>query len=154
QHYREFHKNLKGLVESGEVPVARIDDAVTRILRVKFALGLFGGRSQLADRHLQRSFGSPAHRALARRAVRESIVLLKNAGGVLALSKPLKRIHGAGKNADDLGNQCGGWTISWQGGSGTPTTGTTVLEALKRAAGGREVTYSKDGSKASGADVG
>ncbi|HEY3121987.1 MAG TPA: glycoside hydrolase family 3 C-terminal domain-containing protein, partial [Vicinamibacteria bacterium] len=100
------------------------------------------------------SFGSPEHRELARRAVRESLVVLKNEGGALPLSKTAKRIHVAGKNADDLGNQCGGWTITWQGGSGTPTTGTTVLAALRAAAKGGEVTFSKDGSGAAGADVG
>ncbi|HSB61917.1 MAG TPA: glycoside hydrolase family 3 N-terminal domain-containing protein [Vicinamibacteria bacterium] len=154
--YREFFATLKSLVEAGEVPIARIDDAVTRILRVKFALGLFDeGRSPLADRSLHASFGSAEHRALARRAVRESLVLLKNERGALPLAKTAKRIHVAGGNADDLGNQCGGWTITWQGASGTPTTGTTILAALRNAApAGTEVTYAKDGAGAAGADAG
>jgi beta-glucosidase len=154
--YREFFDTLKSLVQAGEVPQARIDDAVTRILRAKYALGLFEpGRSQLADRSLHKSFGSPEHRAVARQAVRQSLVLLKNEKHTLPLSKTVKRIHVAGKNADDLGNQAGGWTITWQGKSGTPTTGTTVLAGLKSALGsGHEVTFSLDGSGAEGADVG
>jgi beta-glucosidase len=153
--YRQFITTLKGLVQAGEVPMSRIDDAVTRILRVKLALGLLEPRrSPLADRSLHQGFGSAEHRDLARRAVRESLVLLKNDKGALPLAKTGRRIHVAGKNADDLGNQCGGWTITWQGGSGTPTTGTTVLAALRAAAKGGEVTFSKDGSGAAGADVG
>ncbi|PYP99993.1 MAG: beta-glucosidase, partial [Acidobacteria bacterium] len=116
QKYKEAFADLKDLAAKGEVPMARIDDAVLRILRVKFALGLFDeGRSPLADRKLHARFGSPDHRALARRAVRESLVLLKNERRALPLSKAAKRIVVAGKNADDLGNQCGGWMITWQG---------------------------------------
>ena len=82
-------------------------------------------------------------------------MLLKDEKKALPLSKTAKRIHVAGKSADDLGNQCGGWTITWQGKSGTPTTGTTVLAALRAAAGaGTEVSFSKDGTGARGADVG
>lgn len=156
KEYREFFTTLKDLVEKGEVPMSRIDDAVTRILRAKFALGLFDeGRSQLAERVLHRSFGSAEHRDLARRAVRESLVLLKNEKRAVPLRETAKRIHVAGKSADDLANQCGGWTINWQGSSGAPTTGTTVLAALRSAAAkGTEVTYSKDGSGAAGAEVG
>jgi beta-glucosidase len=156
QRYREFFTTLRSLTQAGEVPISRIDDAVKRILRVKFALGLMDpARSPLADRSLQRSFGSPEHRAVARRAVRESMVLLKNAGHILPLSRQARRVHVAGKNADDLGSQCGGWTIDWQGKSGTPTQGTTILSALRAAlAPGTEVSYSQDGSGAAGADVG
>jgi beta-glucosidase len=152
QKYKELYADLKDLAEKGEVPMSRIDDAVLRILRVKFALGLFDeGRSPLADRKLHERFGSPDHRALARRAVRESLVLLKNDRRTLPLSKTAKRIVVAGKNADDIGNQCGGWTITWQGKSGEPT----ILAALRSAAGkGTEVAYSKDGSGAAGADAG
>ena len=69
----------------------------------------------LADRSLMESFGSAAHRAVARQAVRESLVLLKNEKGRLPLARTLGRIHVAGRNADDIGNQAGGWTITWQG---------------------------------------
>jgi beta-glucosidase len=155
QKYKELYGALKDLAEMGDVPMSRIDDAVLRILRVKFALGLFdAGVSPFADRKLHERFGSPDHRALARRAVRESLVLLKNDRRALPLSKAAKRIVVAGKNADDLGNQCGGWTITWQGKSGEPTKGTTILAALRSAAGkGAEVAYSKDGTGAAGADV-
>jgi beta-glucosidase len=86
----------------------------------------------LADRKLHARFGSAAHRQVARECVRASLVLLKNEKRVLPASKKLNRIHVAGKSADDIGNQCGGWTISWQGKSGANTTGgTTILKALQ-----------------------
>lgn len=154
--YREFFDTLKDLVQKGEVPMARIDDAVTRILRTKAALGMLdAGFSPRADRELQKTFGSAEHRAVARRAVRESLVLLKNENRALPLARSAKRIFVAGKSADDLGNQCGGWTVAWQGQSGTPTTGTTILAALRAAAGkDTKVDFAKDGSGAQGADVG
>ena len=155
--YREYYNDLKALVGEGKVPMSRIDDAVTRILRVKFAMGLMDPkRSQLADRSLQKSFGSPEHRAVARQAVRESMVLLKNDKKLLPLSKKTARIHVGGKNADDIGNQCGGWTIDWQGKSGPITPGgTTILAAIKGAVSkDTKVTFSKDGEGAAGADVG
>jgi beta-glucosidase len=155
--YREYFNDLKALVNEGKVPMSRIDDAVLRILRVKFAMGLMDPkRNQLADRGLQKSFGSAAHRAVARQAVRESLVLLKNEGKALPLSKKAARVHIAGKNADDIGNQCGGWTIDWQGRSGDVTTGgTTILAAIKNTVSkDTKVTFSKDGSGAAGATVG
>ena len=155
--YRSFIENLTALVNEGTVPMSRIDDAVTRILRVKFALGLMNtNRSVLADRSLQKSFGSAEHRTVARQAVRESLVLLKNESHALPLSRKATRIAVAGKSADDLGNQCGGWTVEWQGHSGAITSGgTTILAALSKAAGpDTKVTYSRDGANAAGADVG
>jgi len=155
--YKEYVNDLKALVNEGKVPMSRIDDAVLRILRVKFAMGMMDPkRSQLADRGLQKSFGSPEHRAVARQAVRESLVLLKNDGKALPLSKKAARLHIAGKNADDIGNQCGGWTIDWQGRSGDVTTGgTTILAAIKNTVSkDTKVTFSKDGSGAAGATVG
>jgi len=156
--HREFIADMKALVGEGKVPVARIDDAVTRILRVKFAMGLMDqGRSQLADRSLQpKYFGSAEHRAVARDAVRQSLVLLKNGGKALPLSKQAARIHVAGKSADDIGIQCGGWTISWQGRAGAATSGgVTILQAIRNAASkDTQVTFSKDGSGAAGATVG
>jgi beta-glucosidase len=152
--YREFFTTLKELVEAGGVPMSRIDDAVTRILRVKLALGMLDpNRSQLADRGLHSTVGSAAHREVARRAVRESLVLLKN-DGALPLSKKAKHIHLAGRSADDLGRQCGGWTIHWQGQAGTPTVGTTVLAAFQQSVGEQQrVTYSADGTGGEGADA-
>ena len=155
--YKEFSTYLKELVEEGVVPMSRIDDAVTRILRVKCAMGLLDkNRSPFADRSLQEKFGSEEHRQVARQAVRQSLVLLKNEGKVLPVSKQLSRIHVAGKNADNLGNQCGGWTIDWQGRSGQVTTGgTTVLTAIKNTVSeNTEVSFSIDGTGAAGADIG
>jgi beta-glucosidase len=158
EKYKEFYGDLKDLAEKGEVPMTRIDDAVTRILRVKAAMGLLDEtpRSPLADRGLEKSFGSPEHREVARRAVRESLVLLKNDKKTLPLAKTAARIHVAGKNADDIGNQMGGWSITWQGKSGATTTGgTTILTAIKSAASkATSVTFSKDGTGAAGATVG
>ena len=155
--YREFHTLLVQLVREGRVPQSRVDDAVMRILRVKVAMGLTErGRSVLADRRLHRTFGSAEHRAVARECVRQSLVLLKNDRRTLPLRRNAARIHVAGKCADDIGNQCGGWTIDWQGKSGAVTTGgTTILQAVKDTVSRRtRVTHSKDGSGARGADVG
>jgi beta-glucosidase len=156
ERYRLYMADLKQLVEEGVVPMARIDDAVTRILRVKFAMGLMDPkRSQLADRTLWKTFGSPEHRAVAREAVRESLVVLKNDNHVLPLSKTAARIHLGGNSADDLGNQCGGWTIAWQGKSGAVTSpGTTMLAAFRQAVSKQtQVTFAEDGSGAEGASV-
>ena len=153
--YRQLFTDVQALVKEGRVPTSRIDDAVTRILRVKFALGLMdkpaGGRDQY-----QKNFGSAAHRAVAREAVRQSLVLLKNDHRALPVSKRVARIHVAGKSADNIGNQCGGWTITWQGQSGAATTGgTTILSAIKQSvSGSTQVTFSEDGSGGEGASIG
>ena len=153
--YAEFIRLLTELVNEGRVPMSRVDDAVTRILRVKLAMGLMEPRYDFrADRALERHFGSAPHRAVARQAVRESMVLLKNAHRTLPLRKSLRRIHVAGKNADDVGSQSGGWTIAWQGKTGEVTPGgTTILAAIRRAVPATQVTYSRDGSGAEGADA-
>jgi beta-glucosidase len=153
--YVRFFTVLRELVTEGRVPISRIDDAVTRILRVKSAMGLLEKAPTLtADKRLQQKFGSPEHRKVARQCVRESIVLLKNDKNLLPLSKKA-RIHVAGASADDIGNQCGGWTIDWQGKSGEVTTGgTTILAAIRQSVGtSGHVTFSKDGSDAKGANV-
>ncbi len=155
-HYRQFITLLQELVHEGKIPMERVDDAVTRILRVKFAMGMMKKDALLtADAGLQKEFGSEAHRAVAREAVRQSVVLLKNEGKILPLSSKAKRIHVSGNGADDLGMQCGGWTIDWQGQRGQVTTGgTTILNALRDAAGKDcSVTHAGDGSEAKGADV-
>lgn len=155
--YRDFYTKLKELVEEGKVPMSRIDDAVTRILRVKIAMGLLDkNRSQKADRSLHQNFGSKEHRAVAREAVRKSVVLLKNENKTLPISKEVARIHVAGKSADNIGNQCGGWTIRWQGQTGEVTPGgTTILEAVRKAVSkDTKVTYSLDGNGAEGATLG
>jgi beta-glucosidase len=142
--YRRFISTLRDEVNAGRVPLSRIDDAVTRILTKKFQLGLF--EQPFADRSLTAGVGSAVHRALARRAVRESLVLLKN-DGILPLAKTTRRIFVAGRSADDIGNQAGGWTIDWQGRSGDIIPGTTILESIRAAvAPGTKVTHARDAS--------
>jgi beta-glucosidase len=153
ERYPDYFNTLRDLVQEGTVPMSRIDDAAARILRVKFAMGLMNPqRSPLADRSLHKSFGSAEHRGVARQCVRESLVLLKNEKQVLPLKKS-GRIHVAGKSADDIGNQCGGWTITWQGRSGETTKGTTILAGIRGAAAGAQVSFSRDGSGAEGAGI-
>jgi beta-glucosidase len=143
--HRTFIATLRAEVIAGRVPVSRIDDAVTRILTKKIQLGLF--ERPFADRSLAARVGSPAHRELARRAVRASLVLLKNEGGILPLPKSGARLFVAGKSADDVGNQAGGWTIHWQGASGDIIPGTTVLEAIRATvAPGTTVDHAPDAS--------
>ncbi|MFA4838132.1 MAG: glycoside hydrolase family 3 N-terminal domain-containing protein [Candidatus Neomarinimicrobiota bacterium] len=150
--YKEFIATTTELVSQSRISQERIDDAVRRILRAKFRLGLF--EYPFAERGLTATIGSQAHRDIARRAVRQSLVLLKNENHVLPVSENVKRIHVAGKNADNLGNQCGGWTISWQGMSGNITVGTTILEGIRRRAGNDiQVTYNDNGLGAEGADI-
>ncbi|WP_406240628.1 glycoside hydrolase family 3 N-terminal domain-containing protein [Streptomyces anulatus] len=151
--YQDFTKTLKEEVAAGRIAQARIDDAVARILTQKFRLGLF--EKPYADTTHLEEVGSAEHRAVAREAVAKSQVLLKNDGAVLPLRTDQK-VYVAGSNADDIGNQAGGWTISWQGSSGRTTTGTTILEGMRKAARTPEsVTFSRDASAATdGYDVG
>ena len=138
--YKDFTAQLLAEVQAGRVTERRIDDAVSRILTQKFRLGLF--EHPYADTRNASRIGSAAHRAVARQAAAESQVLLKNSHGVLPLRKNQK-VYVAGSNADDLGDQTGGWTITWQGASGTHTQGTTILDAMRKDG---NVTYSKDAS--------
>ncbi|KVI03661.1 Glycoside hydrolase family 3 [Cynara cardunculus var. scolymus] len=145
--YQLFLEDLEYLVESGEVPMTRIDDAVERILRVKFAAKLF--EYPTTDRSLLDIVGSKPHRELAREAVRKSLVLLKNGKDpkkpFLPLDRNAKRVLVAGKHADDLGYQCGGWTATWEGTSGRITIGTTILDAVREAIGeNAEVVYEEN----------
>ncbi len=129
--YREFIATLTEQVRRGRVSPGRIDDAVRRILKAKIALGLF--ERPLARRELLAEVGSAEHRAVARQCVRESLVLLKNDGRLLPLRKDLPRLCVTGDKADDLGAQCGGWSVSWQGGEGQITEGTTLLDGIRQA---------------------
>jgi beta-glucosidase len=135
--YRAFINGLTQAVENGDVPTERIDDAVRRILTVKLQLGLF--ERPFADEDLLAQVGSDEHRELAREVVRKSLVLLKNEGDVLPLAKDTPLIFVAGSSADNVGTQCGGWTIEWQGRPGKITPGTTIL-------GGIEATVSEGAS--------
>jgi beta-glucosidase len=151
-NYQTFTADLTALVGSGDVTQARVDDAVSRILRQKFALGLFD--HPFADRTNIGAIGSAAHRAVARQAAAESQVLLKNSGHLLPLSNHAK-VYVAGSNADDVGNQSGGWTLTWQGQSGAIPGGTSILQGMRQVAPQAAVTYSKDASASTaGYDVG
>jgi beta-glucosidase len=135
---------LTDLVNAGQVPMARINDAVRRILTAKFQLGLF--EHPYTDRSYIGDVGSAAHHALARRAAAESAVLLKNRRNTLPI-RGHQDIYVAGSNADNIGNQAGGWTITWQGGSGAlhKIPGTTILDGIRQLARGN-VTFSQDAS--------
>jgi beta-glucosidase len=152
-NYLEFITFLKELIAEGRVPQSRVEDAARRILAVKYEIGLF--EHPFADPKLTRTIGSAAHRKIARECVRESVVVLKNERQALPLSGKLKRMVVVGQGADDLGMQCGGWTIAWQGKPGKVTSGgTTILAGLRQGVGrNTEVSYSPDGSDLSGAEV-
>lgn len=151
-NWRGLYANTLAQAASGEIPMARLDEAVSRILRVKLRAGLMseGPPSSRPFAGDWSELGSPAHRAVARRAVRESLVLLKNDRGLLPLSPKLDVLV-AGDGADDLGKQCGGWTISWQGRGNARAdfpNGATVFEGVRAAveAAGGTARLSVDGS--------
>ncbi|HPN39216.1 MAG TPA: glycoside hydrolase family 3 N-terminal domain-containing protein [Melioribacteraceae bacterium] len=149
-NYVEFVTYLKELVNEGKVSMERIDDAVTRVLRIKFMMKLF--ERPYTDKKLTKLVGSQKHREVARQCVRESLVLLKN-DGILPLKKNLQHIHISGSGADNLGRQCGGWTIAWQGAEGEVLSGgTNFLKAVKQTVSkNTKVTYSLDGTNINGA---
>ncbi len=138
----DFIPTLTALVEDGEVPMRRINDAVARILRPKFQLGLF--ENPMTDRSRIDQIGSRAHRAVARRAVAKSQVLLRNKQRTLPL-RPQRDVYVAGSNADSIGDQAGGWTLTWQGGSTNVIPGDTILDGIEDATDG-SVTYSETAS--------
>jgi beta-glucosidase len=129
--YQRFISTLKQAVETGDVAISRINDAVRRILTVKFELGLFDRKYEQEPR--LDSLGNENHRLLAREAVRKSLVVLKNDSQTLPIAKDVANIMLAGPAADNIGLQCGGWTIEWQGGNGDITPGTSLLQAVRRA---------------------
>ena len=152
-NYVEFITLLKELVNEGRVQLARVDDAVRRILAVKYDMGLF--ESPFGDPKLTQTVGSEAHRKVARQCVRESLVLLKNEHHVLPLSSKLPQLTVLGRGADDLGIQCGGWTITWQGKTGKVTSGgTTILEAIRKTVSPKTaVLYSSNATQLADAKV-
>ncbi len=153
--WRALYRNTLEQARAGEIPPQRIDDAVRRILRVKFALGVFDPRRPWEGR--EGVLGSPQHRALAREAVRKSLVLLKNNGAVLPI-RSSARVLVAGSGADDIGRQCGGWTLSWQGTGNRNSdfpNGQSIYAGLREAleAGGGSVELNVDGSYTQKPDV-
>jgi beta-glucosidase len=146
-----FEALLTSEIQAGHIPMSRIDDAVGRILAAKFQLGLF--EHPMTDRSLAATVGSDAHRALARKAAAESVVVLKNDAGVLPL-RPGMHVLVAGRNADDMGAQMGGWTGQWQGQAGQSWAGKTILDGIREQIGpAGSVDYAVDGSNAAGHDV-
>jgi beta-glucosidase len=143
--WQNFINLLRSEVQAGRVPMSRIDDANRRILTKKFELGLF--EWPFTDRSYTSTVGSAAHRALARQAVQKSLVLLKNENNILPLATANQRIFVAGKSADNIGYQSGGWTITWQGSSGPITPGTTILQGIRNTvAPSTTVTYNASGA--------
>jgi beta-glucosidase len=151
--WAKFESTLKGLVQSGDVAQTRIDDAVSRILRVKFEMGLFENPMPPSDKWDQ--VGSAANRAVAAQAVAESAVLLKTSPKTLPIAKSGQTVLVAGQAANDIGMALGGWSITWQGSAGATTTGTTLVQALKSRLGD-SVTYQADAGfdSSTKADVG
>ena len=142
--HKKFITTLTQAVEQGDVSMARIDDAVLRILRTKFAIGLFD--YPYGDTSLTESFGNGDHRAIAREAASKSAVLLKNENDVLPLAKDIQQLVVVGQAADDIGLQCGGWSIEWQGKAGAITDGTSILDGIKALVSEQSaVIYNKDG---------
>ncbi|MBD8874309.1 glycoside hydrolase family 3 N-terminal domain-containing protein [Rhodanobacter sp. DHB23] len=146
--WRGLYEHTLAEVKSGAIPMARVDDAVARILRVKFRMGLFTAgapSTQPLARDSDQVVGSAAHRALARRAVRESLVLLKNDGNLLPLD-PHRHILVAGEGADSISQQSGGWTLTWQGTGlgnadfpGAQSIGAGIAAQAKAAGGTAEI---------------
>jgi len=142
--YERFISAVEAAIENGIIPVSRIEDACRRILQVKAALGLFD--EPFGDDGLLPLVGNAAHRAVAREAVIKSQVLLKNEAAALPLSPDVRRLLVAGAAADDIGLQCGGWTIEWQGGRGAITAGTTLLQGISATVSpGTSVAFQPDG---------
>jgi len=152
EDWKALYQSILSQVRAGEIPPARLDDAVRRILRVKMRAGLFraGKPSQRPMGGKFERLGSAEHRQVARQAVRESLVLLKNNGGILPL-RPQSRVLVAGDGANDIGKQCGGWTLSWQGTENSNKDfpgGTSIWEGIRstvEAAGGRAQLSGEEG---------
>ncbi len=143
--WKAFINNTIAQVQSGQIPMARIDDAVTRILRVKLRAGLFNGKRPSQNAYAGQQAALQA-RALAREAVQKSLVLLKNNGNVLPIARN-KRILVVGKSADSMQNQTGGWSLSWQGTNNSNSdfpNGDTILAGIREVAS--SVTYSATAS--------
>lgn len=147
--YARFIDTLEEAVLRGAVPLERIDDAAGRILSVKARLGLFSGADD--ERHMPElsAVGHQDHRRIAHEAARRSLVLLQNRGDVLPLPSSVPKVLVSGVGADDVGLQCGGWTVSWMGSQGRITPGSTLLDGLRRLRPGTEFLFeaSADGEE-------
>lgn len=142
--YVKFIETMKQAVNNGDIPESRVDEAVRRILRVKFALGLF--ERPMPETKYQGTVRSREHLELARQAVRESLVLLKNENDALPLSKDASVVFIAGEGANDIGLQSGGWTLEWLGKPGNDNEGSTILSGIRAASGSEtRVEYNRDG---------
>jgi len=142
--YIQFIETMQQAVNKGDIPESRVEEAVRRILRVKFALGLFD--HPMPDTKYKATVRSREHLELARQAVRESLVLLKNENNVLPLSKSTPVIFVAGEGANDIGLQAGGWTLEWQGKKGNADEGTTIFSGLRAALNsGSQIEFNRDG---------
>lgn len=151
--YLNFIDILKQAVDNKDITIDRINNAVRRILRAKFELGLF--EHPYPDPAFIPTIRSSAHLAIARQAVQESLVLMKNDNTALPIPKNTPRIFVAGQGADDIGMMCGGWTITWQGQSGNIQVGTTILSGIKKTASpDTKVAYNLTGKFTDKADVG
>jgi beta-glucosidase len=143
--YVTFIETMKQAVNNGDIPESRIDEAVRRILRVKFTLGLF--ERPMPDIKYQSTVRSRQYLEIARQAVRESLVLLKNADDVLPLKKDTPVIFISGEGANDIGLQSGGWTVEWQGKNGNDNEGTTILSGIRALTGlDTRLEYNRDGN--------
>jgi len=158
-NWKELYHNTLAQVKSGEISQARLDDAVARILRVKLRAGLFekGAPSTRELAGKREVIGSPEHRAVARQAVRESVVLLKNNAQTLPV-KASSKILVAGDGADNIGKQSGGWSITWQGTGNVNADfpgGSSIYQGIADAAkaAGGAVELSVDGSYKTKPDV-
>jgi beta-glucosidase len=154
--YKSFVSDMRRAIASGDIKGARIDDAVRRILRAKFALGLFDEPQGSAPGI--ETVASAAHRELARHAVQESLVLLKNNGNILPIPANVEHIRVAGSAADNFGRQAGGWTVEWQGIDGNWIPGTTSILSGIRGAVSKQtlVEYDVNGNfpESGNADIG
>jgi beta-glucosidase len=148
--WQQWITTLTEAVNNGDVSMERIDDAVSRILRVKFMLGLF--EHPYHNEQALAAFSNDSHRALARQAVSQSMVLLQNNNNVLPLSPNIETLFLAGSGMNDIGMQSGGWTLTWQGSTGNITVGTSIRSAIEAAVSPETTVYYNSNGRYRGAE--
>ncbi len=149
--FKSFITTLMLAVHNGDVSMARIDDAVRRILQAKVWMGMFENPFGLPE--TVSSVGSEAHREVARKSVHKSVVLLRNELGALPLHKGARILVG-GRGADNIGMQCGGWTIDWQGSHGAITCGKSIVTGMRELVDDpSQIAHSVDGTFAGGMKI-